>query len=43
MRPSGGVRGRSREAEEPGGAGVAPAASLDGTRRSEKAEVLEKA
>jgi hypothetical protein len=38
-----GVRGGSIEAEEPGKAEVAPAASLDGTRRSEKAEVLEKA
>jgi hypothetical protein len=38
-----GVRGGSREAEEPGGAEVAPAVSLDCTRRSEKAEVLEKA
>jgi hypothetical protein len=29
--------------EKPGGAEVAPAASLDGTKRSENAEVLEKA
>ena len=43
MGPSGGMRGGSREAEEPGRAEVAPAASLDGTRRSEKAEVLEEA
>jgi hypothetical protein len=43
MGPLDGVRGGSREAEEPGRAEVAPAASLDGTRRSEKAEVLEKA
>ncbi len=38
-----GVRGGSRAAEERGRAEVAPAASLDGTRPSEKAEVLEKA
>ena len=37
-----GVRGGSRAAEERGRAEVAPAASLDGTRPSEKAEVLEK-
>jgi len=42
-RLSDGVRGGSRAAEEPGRAEVAPAASLDGARRSEKAEVLEKA
>jgi hypothetical protein len=47
MGPSGGVKGGervlwSRAAEEPGGAEVAPAASLDGTRRSEKAGVLER-
>jgi len=42
MGPLDGVRGGSREAEEPGRAAVAPAASLDGTRPSEKAEVLGK-
>ena len=41
--PLDGVRGGSRAAEEPARAEVAPAASLDGTRPSEKAEVLEKA
>jgi hypothetical protein len=43
MGPSGGVMGWSKEAGEPGGAEVAPAESLDGTRPSEKAEVIEKA
>ena len=43
MGQSDGVRGGSRSAEEPGRAEVAPAASLDGTRRSENAEVLAKA
>ncbi len=38
------VRDGSRGgAEEPGKAGAAPTASLNGMRRSEKAEVLEKA
>jgi hypothetical protein len=37
------VRDRSARAEEPGKAGLAPNASLNGMRRSEKAEVLEKA
>ena len=44
--PDGWGEGREyveREAEEPGRPEVAPAASLDGTRPSEKAEVLEKA
>jgi hypothetical protein len=43
MGPLDGVRGGSRASEGPGRAEVAPAASLDGTRRSEKAKVLEKA
>ncbi len=43
MGPLDGARDGSREAEEPGKAEVTPAASLDGTRRSEKSEVLEKA
>ena len=48
MGPSGGVKGGervlwSRAAEERGRAEVALAASLDGPRPSEKAEVLEKA
>ena len=34
------VRDGSRGAEDPGKAGVAPTASLNGMRRSEKAEVL---
>jgi hypothetical protein len=37
------VRVGSAGAEEPGKAGVAPKASLNGMRRGEKAEVLEKA
>jgi hypothetical protein len=37
------VRDGSGGAEEPGKAGVAPTASLNGLRRSEKAEVPEKA
>jgi hypothetical protein len=37
------VRGGSRAAEEPARAEVAPAASLDGTRPIETAEVLKKA
>ena len=48
MGPSGGVKGGervlwSRAAEEPERAEVASAVSLEGARRSEKAEVLEKA
>ncbi len=43
MGPLDGVRGGSRAVEEPGRAEMAPAASLDGTRRGEEAEVLEKA
>jgi len=43
MGPWDGVRGGSRSAEEPGRAEGAPAASLDSTRRSEKAQVLEEA
>jgi|LauGreDrversion2_3_1035106.scaffolds.fasta_scaffold225498_1 hypothetical protein len=43
MGPLDGVRSGSREEEEPGRAEVAPAASVDVTRRSEKAKVLEKA
>ena len=43
MGQSDGVRGGSRSAEEPGRAEGAPAASLDSTRRSEKAQVLEEA
>ena len=39
----GGVRDGSGEAEEPGKAGVASSASLNGMRPSEKAKVLEKA
>jgi len=41
--PLDGVRGGSRAAEEPERAEVASAVSLEGARRSEKAEVLEKA
>jgi hypothetical protein len=41
--PLGRVRDGSRGAEEPGKTGVAPAASLDDMRQSEKAEVLQKA
>jgi hypothetical protein len=37
------VRDGSGGAEGPGKAGVAPTASLDGMKRSEKAEVPEKA
>jgi hypothetical protein len=37
------VRAGSGGAEEPIKAGVAPAGSLDGMRRSEKVEVLERA
>ena len=37
------VRDGSGEAEDPGNAGAAPTASLNGMRRSEKAKVLEKA
>ena len=37
------VRDGSGGAEEPGKAEVAPTASLNGMRRSEKAEVLENA
>jgi len=37
------IRGGSGGAEEPGKAEAAPIASLNGKRRSEKAEVLEKA
>ncbi len=36
------VRDGGGRAERPGKAGVAPTASLDGTRRREKAKVLEK-
>ena len=48
MGPFGGSEGRewkegSSGAEEPGKAEVAPTASLNGMRRSEKAEVLENA
>ena len=43
MGASNGVRGGSREAEQPGRAEVAPAASLDGTRQGERAEVMEEA
>ncbi len=43
MVPLGGVRGGNRKEEEPGRAEVAPAASLDSKRRSEKAKVLEDA
>ena len=41
--PTGRERDGSAGAEEPGKAGVATTASLNGMRRSEKAEVLEKA
>ena len=43
MSPWGGVRDGSGGAEKPGKDGVATAAGFDGTRRSEKAEVLENA
>jgi hypothetical protein len=44
MGPWDGVRsGRRAAADEPERAKVTPAASLDSTRQSEKAEVLEKA
>ena len=43
MSSLGGVRDGSGGAEEPGKAGVASTASLNGMRRSEKGEVLEKA
>ena len=42
MSPLSGSEGGSRGAEEPGKAGVAPTASLNGMRRSEKAEVLKR-
>jgi hypothetical protein len=43
MNPLGGGEDGVGGAEGPGGDGVAPTASLNGMRRSEKAKVLEKA